>query len=96
MIQNESYILANGRSIPKIGLGTWFIPDDQATAAVQSAMAAGYRLIDTAQAYGNEAGAGEGIRSCGVNREHLFVTSKVAAEAKSYDAAANAMQTPAA
>jgi len=96
MIQNESYILANGRSIPKIGLGTWFITDDQATAAVQSATAAGYRLIDTAQAYGNEAGVGEGIRSCGVNREHLFVTSKVTAEAKSYDAAADAMQTPAA
>lgn len=50
-------------------------------------MTAGYRLIDTAQAYGNEAGVGEGVRTCGIPREQIFVTSKVAAEAKSYESA---------
>lgn len=54
-------------------------------------MALGYRHIDTAQAYGNEAGVGQGIRSCGVRREELFVTSKVAAENKSYDSAAKSI-----
>ena len=44
----------------------------------------GYRHIDTAQAYGNESGVGEGIRACGVNREDMFVTTKLAAEIKSY------------
>ena len=47
----------------------------------------GYRLIDTAQAYGNERGVGEGVRTCGVPREELFVASKVAAELKTYDEA---------
>ena len=51
----------------------------------------GYRLVDTAQAYGNEAGVGEGVRTCGVAREEMFVTSKIAAEAKSYGSAAKAV-----
>lgn len=67
--------------------GTWFIEDENAAQAVRDAVAAGYRLIDTAQAYGNERGVGEGLRTCGLPREQLFVTSKVAAEAKSYEAA---------
>lgn len=89
---NETYQLSNGITIPKLGLGTWFIPDDQAAEAVRKAAALGYRLIDTAQAYGNEAGVGEGIRTCGIPREEMFVTSKIAAEAKSYQAAANAIE----
>lgn len=51
----------------------------------------GYRLIDTAQACGNEAGVGEGIRTCGIPREEMFVTSKIAAEAKTYEAAAESI-----
>lgn len=51
----------------------------------------GYRLIDTAQAYGNERGVGEGVRTCGVPRESLFVASKVAAELKTYEAAAKSI-----
>ena len=47
----------------------------------------GYRHIDTAQAYDNEAGVGAGVRNCGVPREELFVTSKIAAENKSYESA---------
>lgn len=87
MIYEEMYTLANGVKIPKLGLGTWFIPDDQAEEAVKQAVACGYRHIDTAQAYGNEAGVGAGVRNCGVPREELFVVSKVAAEHKSYEAA---------
>lgn len=91
MILKEAYTLANGVQIPKLGLGTWFIGDDQATQAVYTAAKLGYRLIDTAQAYGNERGVGEGVRSCGVPREELFVASKVAAELKTYDAAARSI-----
>lgn len=85
MILNETYTLANGMTIPKLGLGTWFIDDDKAAQAVREAVKLGYRLIDTAQAYGNERGVGEGVRTCGLPREQLFVASKVAAELKDYD-----------
>ena len=91
MILKEAYTLANGVQIPKLELGTWFIGDDQAAQAVYTAAKLGYRLIDTAQAYGNERGVGEGVRSCGVPREELFVASKVAAEPKTYDAAARSI-----
>ena len=74
MILEETYTLANGVNIPKLGLGTWFIDNDDAAQAVRDAAEVGYRHIDTAQAYGNEAGVGEGIRSCGVPREQMFVT----------------------
>lgn len=66
MILNETYTLENGLSIPKLGLGTWFIDDDQAAEAVRTAVKLGYRLIDTAQAYGNERGVGE-VRVIGVS-----------------------------
>ncbi len=88
MILNETYTLANGIKLPKLGLGTWFIEDDKAAEAVRAAVGLGYRLIDTAQAYGNEHGVGEGVRTCGIPREELFVASKVAAEWKTYEEAA--------
>lgn len=91
MILQETYRLENGVQIPKLGLGTWFIDDDKAAKAVRDAVKVGYRLIDTAQAYGNERGVGEGIRTCGLPREELFVTSKVAAEAKTYEEAARSI-----
>lgn len=84
-------ILSNGVKLPTLGLGTWFIDDSKADSTVISAVEIGYRHIDTAQAYGNEKGVGIGIRNCGISREELFVTSKVAAEAKTYDAAANSI-----
>ncbi|MEC1442556.1 aldo/keto reductase [Bacillus subtilis] len=86
---NDTYKLSNGTEIPKLGLGTWLLDDAQAAQAAQAvrdAVSIGYRHIDTAQAYMNETGVGEGIRSCGVTREELFITTKVAAEAKTYDA----------
>lgn len=54
-------------------------------------MVLGYRHIDTAQAYGNERGVGEGVRTCGLKREELFVTTKLAAECKDYESAAAAI-----
>nr|WP_319271305.1 aldo/keto reductase [uncultured Draconibacterium sp.] len=87
MILKENYTLSNGVEIPKLGLGTWFISDDDSVQAVKDAVDLGYRHIDTAQAYQNERGVGEGVRNSGVKREDLFVTTKLAAEVKSYDEA---------
>ena len=87
MIFNETFELNNGVKIPKLALGTWLIDDSIVAEAVKNAIKIGYRHIDTAQAYGNERGVGEGIRNCGIPREEIFVTSKVAAENKSYDSA---------
>ena len=87
MILKENYTLSNGVEIPKLGLGTWFISDDDSVQAVKDAVELGYRHIDTAQAYQNERGVGEGVRNSGVKREDLFVTTKLAAEVKSYDEA---------
>ncbi|WP_099468170.1 aldo/keto reductase [Konateibacter massiliensis] len=84
MILNENYTLSNGVKIPELGLGTWFIDDDKAADAVRAAVQMGYRHIDTAQAYGNERGVGEGVRSCGTSRKDIFVTTKLAAEIKNY------------
>jgi len=84
MILEEKYILSNGVEIPKLGLGTWFISNKNVAQAVKDAVKIGYRLIDTAQAYRNESGVGAGIRESGVKREDMFVTTKLAAEVKSY------------
>ncbi|MDO5639164.1 MAG: aldo/keto reductase [Neisseria sp.] len=84
MILNETFSLSNGVAIPKLGLGTWMIDNDQAAQAVRDAVSLGYRHIDTAEGYGNEQGVGEGIRTCGVARSELFVTSKLQADYKTY------------
>jgi diketogulonate reductase-like aldo/keto reductase len=86
-ILNETYTLSNDVEIPKLGLGTWFIDDDKAADAVRQAITIGYRNIDTAQAYGNERGVGDGVRTSGVARDELFVSTKLAAEIKDYPAA---------
>lgn len=83
----ETFTLTNGVNIPKLGLGTWFIDDNQVVDAVKQAIQLGYRHIDTAQAYGNEAGVGLGVRTSSVSREQLFITSKIAAEHKTYESA---------
>ena len=79
--------LRNGVEIPQFGLGTWFIDDSTVADTVREAVKIGYRHFDTAQAYGNERGVGEGVRTCGTPREELFVVSKVAAEHKTYEEA---------
>ncbi len=89
----DTYTLSNGVEIPKIGLGTWMMDDDEAEQAVRDAIGGRrYRNIDTAQAYGNEHGVGKGVRASGVAREDLFVSSKLAAEIKDYDAAVKAIE----
>ena len=90
-ILDETYTLSNGVEIPKLGLGTWFIDDDKAADAVRAAVEIGYRNIDTAQAYGNERGVGEGVRTASVPRQDLFVSTKLAAEIKDHDAAVSAI-----
>lgn len=84
----EMIELSNGVRVPVLALGTWLIKDDRAEDAVAEALKLGYRHIDTAQVYGNERGVGEGIRKSGIGREEIFITSKVAAEHKTYDEAA--------
>ena len=88
---NQTITLNNGVKIPQLGLGTWFIDDDNVADAVKTAVETGYRHIDTAQAYGNERGVGEGVRNCGIPRQDLFVVSKVAAEHKTYELAAKSI-----
>jgi diketogulonate reductase-like aldo/keto reductase len=84
MILTETYTLPNGVEIPKLGLGTWRIDDSKAADVVRQAVALGYRHFDTAQAYGNEHGVGQGLRDSGVARDELFVTTKVDAAIKTY------------
>ena len=91
MVLNETYTLSNEVQIPRLGLGTWFIDDDRAAQAVKDAVAIGYRNIDTAQAYGNERGVGEGVRASGIPRDELFVSTKLSAEIKNYDDAIDAI-----
>jgi 2,5-diketo-D-gluconate reductase A len=68
--------LLNGIEMPQLGLGTWPMNDAEAKDAVRNALDIGYRLIDTAENYGNETGVGEGIRASGVRREDVFITTK--------------------
>ena len=89
---NNYLTLNNGIKIPQLGLGTWFIDDSVVAEAVKQAVQVGYRHFDTAQAYGNERGVGEGIRTCGIPREELFVVSKVAAEHKTYESAKSSIE----
>lgn len=87
MVINETYKLSNGIEIPKIGLGTWFINDGKVAGVIKNAVSVGYRLIDTAFAYGNEKGVGKGVRNCGLPREEIFVTTKLHADVKTYEEA---------
>ena len=84
---NKSITLSNGVIVPQLALGTWLIDDDKVGAAVRSAIEIGYTHIDTAQAYANERGIGEGVRNSGISRDKIFVTTKVAAEHKDYKSA---------
>lgn len=92
MILQETYKLNNGVEIPKLGYGTWMIDNDAVVDAVKTAIEIGYTHIDTAQAYQNEEGVGKAIKESGVAREKLFITTKLAAEAKSYEEAKDAIE----
>ena len=74
----EYVTLSNGVRMPMLGFGVFQIPDhEEAKRAVRTALDAGYRLIDTAQAYGNERAVGEAVRESGIPREEVFITSKI-------------------
>ncbi|TWG95469.1 diketogulonate reductase-like aldo/keto reductase [Mesorhizobium sp. J18] len=70
-------VKANGASIPAIGLGTWTLKGDECVDLVEHALKNGYRHLDTAASYGNEVEVGEGLRGSGVDRDQVFVTTKV-------------------
>lgn len=83
---NDSFILSNGVKIPCIGFGTWQTPDGEvAINSVENALVAGYKHIDTAAVYRNEASVGEGIIRSGVDRKDIFVTSKVWNKCRGYE-----------
>ncbi|NYI60328.1 aldo/keto reductase [Cellulomonas soli] len=93
MTSSGQLTLTNGVQIPTLGFGTWQIPDGAAAYdAVSAALAAGYRHIDTARAYGNESSVGRAIADSGLAREDVFVTTKLPAEIKDHDAAATSLQ----
>ncbi len=73
----EQLTLNDGATIPRIGLGVWQVDPDITAKVVRWGIEAGYRLIDTAEGYRNEEGVGEAIRSAGVPRKELFITSKL-------------------
>jgi len=83
---NDTTTLNNGIRMPWLGLGVWKTQEgDEVVNAVKYALKAGYRSIDTAAAYGNEAGVGQAIRECGVPRDQLFITTKVWNADQGYD-----------
>ncbi|MCL4100927.1 aldo/keto reductase [Fibrobacter sp. HC4] len=96
MVLDEVFKLSNGVRIPKVALGTWQTPNDVAADAVVAAIDAGYKHIDTAVVYGNEAGVGAGLKAAlektGIHRESIFLTTKVPAEVKSYKGAEQSIQ----
>ena len=73
----EYKTLSNGVKIPMLGYGVFQIDDETTERCVADAIVSGYRLIDTAQAYGNERGVGAAVKASGVAREDLFIVSKV-------------------
>lgn len=93
-IYQDTYKLSNSIEIPKIGFGTWQIkPGENTYNSVALALKNGYKHIDTALAYGNEESVGKAIRDSGIKREHIFVTTKLPAEIKTYEEADKAFQT---
>ena len=82
--------LNNGHTIPQLGFGVFQVPPDQVIAPVETALDAGYRLIDTAAAYGNEEGVGKAISNSGIARDELFVTTKLWNSDHGYDNALRA------
>ena len=82
--------LNNGLRMPQLGLGVWQVPGDRVADVVTTALEAGYRSIDTAASYGNERGVGEALRRSGIDRDDLFITSKLANSDHGFDKALRA------
>jgi diketogulonate reductase-like aldo/keto reductase len=82
----------DGHRIPQLGFGVFQVPAEDTTEAVSQALSTGYRSIDTAAAYGNEAGVGEAIRGSGLSREDVFVTTKLWNSSHGHDRALRAFE----
>jgi diketogulonate reductase-like aldo/keto reductase len=79
----DTFTMSNGVKIPKIGFGTWQIPNGtEAYDSVRTALEVGYRHIDTALAYGNEESVGRAVKDSGIDRDEIFLTTKCPAEVK--------------
>lgn len=89
----ETVKLNNGVQMPKLGFGTLYLTDQLGIQCVSDAISLGYRLIDTAKVYGNEAAVGDGIKKSGIKREELFVTSKMWVDDYGYESGKKAFQT---
>lgn len=84
--------LNNGVSIPQVGFGVFQVPEDQTQQAVEAALEVGYRHIDTAAGYYNEAGVGAAVRASGLPREEVFVTTKLRNGDQGHDSALRAFE----
>ncbi|MDI6452822.1 aldo/keto reductase [Peloplasma aerotolerans] len=92
-VLNQVYTLSNGVQLPKIGLGTWQTKKGEETyQSVMMALKNGYRHIDTAEGYQNEASVGQAVRDSGIPREEIFVTSKLESHIKTYEGALEAFE----
>lgn len=85
--------LNDGTTIPQLGFGVWQVPDDEAQGAVEEALRVGYRHIDTAAIYGNEEGVGRALKTSGIAREELYITTKLWNADQGYDSAFSAYAT---
>lgn len=89
-LSRPTITFSDGMSMPQVGLGLWQTPANVTAGVVRTAIETGYRSLDTAAAYENEGGVGEGVRASGVAREELFVTTKLRNRDHGYDDALKA------
>ena len=92
MSQSRDIVLNDGHAMPRLGLGVWQTPPETTADAVAAALAAGDRHVDTAAAYRNEAGVGEGLRRSGLAREQVFVTTKLWNDFQGFDSTLRAFE----
>ena len=92
MSQSRDIVLNDGHAMPRLGLGVWQTPPEATADAVATALAAGYRHIDTAAAYRNEAGVGEGVKRSGLTRGEVFVTTKLWNDYQGFDSTLRAFE----
>jgi 2,5-diketo-D-gluconate reductase A len=90
MPDQPTITLNDGHAMPQLGLGVWQTPADEAADVVRTALEAGYRHVDTAAIYGNERGVGEGLRTSGLARDQVFITTKLWNDRQGYDEALTA------
>lgn len=93
MISAPRLSLSDGSTIPQLGVGTYKVPAEVTAGLVEGAIAAGYRHIDTAALYGNEAEVGAGLRASGIDRDEVFVTTKVWNDDQGFDQTLRAFDT---